>query len=173
MWTRGRSNMLLFLLLPPTYSGTCLHDALTYNCPQLCGGAGGAAAGQASLLHQLCQVPPGRIPELRAQSGHVLWESRQHQLLQLLLSFAAAVAAGAGAPWPTCLPLGTVLSALPTAVTLAWQPLSSTGSTEAVCAACAAALYPGWALARAGVAKSHAGTCGATSYRQHSHSMEP
>ena len=33
-------NMLLFLLLPPMYSGSCLHDALTYNCPQLCVGAG-------------------------------------------------------------------------------------------------------------------------------------
>jgi len=32
--------MLLFLLLPPMYSGSCLHDALTYNCPQLCVGAG-------------------------------------------------------------------------------------------------------------------------------------
>jgi len=61
-------------------------------------GTGGSAAGQDALLHCLCKVSPGCLLELRAQSGHMLWESRQLQLLELLLSFAAAVAAEAGAP---------------------------------------------------------------------------
>lgn len=40
--------------------------------------------------------------------------------------------------------MGPGLSALPTLVMLAWQPSSSIASTEAVGAACVAALYSPW-----------------------------
>lgn len=65
-------------------------------------------ARQAVLLHQFLQVPPGRLPEVGAQHRPAPRQSRQDQLLELLVSLTA------GAPWlapgtavPACLSLST------------------------------------------------------------------